>query len=177
MSVTAFVGACMTAGTGAPGQPTGGHRDLTRFRVFRMERQDVFGICVPMHAVYSASIRLQEDGRYLLRLAVLEEGAAGADDCAPYYMDESVCAVSRDLPERYVSEEEVERMQEVFGSVRPYGEPDEECEPSVASDPECDITYFIWDDLWTNDFVCEHNHLDEAQVSGILMFLEELRVD
>jgi len=88
-------------------------RDFSWFEEFEFTGDT---ICDPDETAYTASIQRIDGERYELALSLVEKGTEGVDDCDPNLAWWG-CFVTRDLPVRELTADEVERMQGLFSTV------------------------------------------------------------
>ena len=91
--------------------------DQSEFRHFRFEQAPALGFCPEADSVFAASIEAQEDGGYLLDVSMLEEGQAGVDECLENLLPDLPCLVVRDLAQRRLTDAEIARARETFGTI------------------------------------------------------------
>ena len=134
------------------------------------------GWCLPVDpaepVLRHASIVRTGDDRYELDMSLLEQGAAGVDDCDPNFAWAG-CFVTRDLPRRELTADEVEQMQAIFRTATL---------ETVLWFPTC-VTYCAWHwARWDSVRLSDEKScgagvyqvLSSAQVSETVAFLESL---
>lgn len=148
--------------------------DLSVFREFEFRRDPALGFCPPLpHAVFAASLRVNDADRYELHPCVLEEGRVGIDNCLPGVFSVP-CAVVREQPGRTLTEAEVRQVQQAFSRVGVLDEPDPICE-QIVIDP-CLINTARWDDFEVTDYVCaQSDRVGGDQMTSIIALLDGLR--
>lgn len=114
-------------------------------------------LCTPPHRIARATIDRQPDGRYLLKMTV-----AGEND------------TTVELPERFLSDPEAERLQAVFRAVLVRHEAPYEC-ASVGA--PAFVEYYTWDQVTESGDRCFPPSLEYCNHREILSFLAALRAD
>jgi hypothetical protein len=124
--------------------------DFSKFEYYQKDSN-----CAAVDSIKSAIITRTNNDALLLEIQILEEVSYVDNECqgALVYSDEKdeiICIVSQDLPDRYLNDEEVEKMLETFHNieVRQVSLPEGLCvwEP-------CPMITMKWDDnRWTNGF-------------------------
>lgn len=154
-----------------PDTPWPGVYDRSDFEHFGYREAAVWGLPDAGEVVF-ATIDREDDGRYLLRLAI-QDDVEPEDECWLETQDlpDDPPPCSTELPSRYLSDDEVAEMAQLFSVIRLAW-----ASPFICAEPTS-IGYYEWDDFEVNDwpFSCGllMPYLDNA--SDVRQFLEDLR--
>lgn len=164
--------------------PSLGSRDVSEFQTFRFWLSSGLGFCPHDNAILSASIVKIAQGRYIRRMRVLV-GEANASARRLAYFSETCPPADdlppgapplqcKELPERELTQSEVDQMRERFREVVFLEGEDPLCD--VWAIDWCVIRYFDWDGLEiTNAALCGEYPQITDRMDEIGAFLEALR--
>jgi len=118
-------------------------RDLSGFQRFEFKR---IGCPSPLNWPVHVVIEKQQDGSYLLSMSILKQINEGSQDCDADLQTVSGCMVLEDLPDRVLTNDEVQQMLDLFSNVEVW---------STDDYPQC-VVYLCydvvtWDNLELND--------------------------
>jgi hypothetical protein len=151
--------------------------DESNFQEFEYAQQGAEGFCPVLDVVYQATLTRQPDGSITFAASMIEEGEPGSANCRDVGdSSQPECIVVRELPKRTLTQQEVARVENTFGSMSvrwvPYGD-------RGGFDP-CLVRTFRWDDSECNTLygcVVESGRVlevDPDDLVELLVLLEEL---
>jgi hypothetical protein len=145
--------------------------DYSRFERFEFRQESGFWFC-PLEGVpYVATIVRSGASRYLFRDSLVEKSETQSDDCIPKTRD-GTCLVGRELPNRELTPEEVDRLRRVFSRVVVRTSPPPKCEGQLVVD-YCRTLRFRWNDRVHNDAECQKGSLVQSEIGELLVLLKE----
>lgn len=140
-------------------------RDFSGFDEFHIvTNEGPLGVGFPEGSVYEATIRKQEDGRYLLDMSVVEDTLWGVADCPVDIYSEldvdltwigsptATCPVLRELESRFLTDDEAAQIRDLFRAVPVENPSLGACLPGFF-EPGA-IVFASWDGSSFNDFCC-----------------------
>ena len=145
--------------------------DYSQFERFEFRQESNFWFC-PLEGVpYVATIVRNGESGYLFRESVLEESATKSDNCIPT-LSSRTCFVERQLPNRELTPEEVNRLTTVFSRIVVRTSPPPKCQGQLVID-YCRTLRCRWDDHFHNDAECQKDSLGEGQIDELIMLLKK----
>jgi hypothetical protein len=145
--------------------------DYSQFERFEFRQESGFWFC-PLEGVpYVANIVRNGAGGYLFRESVLEESSTKAANCIPT-ASSGTCFVERQLPNRELTPEEVNRLTTVFSRIVVRTSPPPKCQGQLVID-YCRTLRCRWDDHFHNDAECQKDSLGEGQIDELIMLLKK----
>ncbi|MEE9295308.1 MAG: hypothetical protein V3W34_10165 [Phycisphaerae bacterium] len=143
--------------------------DLSQFTRFTLLQSGALGFCPVEGAVFSADIVVDASGQLVFNASVLAEGVAGVDQCVADTDLSAPCRVETPLPQRILSEDEVQSVMDVFSSVQLSAQ-DPLCAATIFE--PCLVRRFAWGSFSVSDLSCADPQLSSEP---ILDLLEQLR--
>jgi hypothetical protein len=145
--------------------------NYSQFERFEFRQESGFWSC-PLEGVpYVATIVRGGAGRYLFRDSVLEKSATESDNCISMTSD-GTCFVARELPNRELTPDEVNRLKTVFSRIVVRTLPPPKCDGQLVID-YCRTLRCRWDEHVHNDAECQKDSLVKSQVDELIMLLKE----
>jgi hypothetical protein len=147
--------------------------DYSQFERFEFRQESAFWFC-PLEGVpYVATIVRNGAGGYLFRESLLEESSTEAANCIPT-VSSGMCFVERQLPNRELTPEEVNRLKTVFSRIVARMSPPPKCQGQLVID-YCRTLRCRWDDHVHNDAECQKDSLSKGQIDELIMLLTEFQ--
>ncbi len=147
--------------------------DYSQFEHFEFRQESGFWFC-PLEGVpYVATIVRNGAGGYLFRESVLEDSSTEAANCISTRSN-GTCFVERQLPNRELTPEEVNRLKTVFSRIVARTSPPPKCQGQLVID-YCRTLRCRWDGHVHNDAECQKDSLSKAQIDELIVLLTELQ--
>jgi len=160
----------------------------TNLTAFEFGRSSGLGFCPPLFAVFRAAIERSDDGVYRFRVSILQPPLVPTEiddpECIPVTIEGIECARAFVVPERALTDDEVEEVHAAFRNVLLFEQPDPAC-TEIAFDP-CVISGFTWRravgditgpdrvSFSAGDYPCSASRLPPSEVDRITALLGRL---